>query len=239
MQLRFIVLAAAAALGASVARADVVTQQSIDVQTLQAWRSDAYQLDGSRCVGTLPAAGVRVDFDCSSQGAELTHAAWAGRSSPSITGWKLPVENFNGNVSSRYSAGHLVEIRVLVKRAVLDAPSFTGVGFYATTLIADGLYFVPKAALHVVSPKDVTLLTGESAAVLRFVLTMPGESGDSSTGWSMGRATFKPYVEFADGATTYRNWEPVSDNFSVYRETNGGGRAQSTTFDRQAELLRP
>jgi hypothetical protein len=240
MQARVFLLAAAAASAlAGVARADVVTQSSTDVQALQAWRADAYQLDPQRCVGPAPAPGQRVDQDCAAQGAELARAPWADRASPSVNDWRLPVENHNGYVYSRYASGHLVELRVLVKRAALDAPSFTGVGFYASNALGSGLRFVPKAALHVVSPKDVTLASGEPAAVLRFVLAMPGESGDSSTGWAMASVAFKPYVEFQDGATTYRNWEPVSDDFRVYREPNGGGRHQSTSFDRQAELLRP
>ena len=75
------------------------------------------------------------------------------------------------------------------------------------------------------------------AVVLRFVLSMPGQQGDSGTGWSMNSVDFKPFAQYEADGQVFQVWDKIASNYRIYRMTNGGGRAQIVSFDRQNELL--
>ncbi len=221
------------------ASAESITIQSgDDVQILQAWRSDGrIELDHLACTGDDPVEGNTTYKDCRQQGQALTRAEWADRDSPAISPWLLPVTRRNGLLYSQYYYGHLVEVRALVKRSALDSSSFAGIGFYTSHMLFADLHFVDKDALHIVSSEDVTLVTGEKAAVLRFVAWMPGLQGMSGTSWNLGSVAFKPFAEFREAEEIFQVWDQVPENYRIYRSNNGAGRPQPIRFDRQGELL--
>ncbi len=220
--------------------ADIVSQTSDDARILQAWRgTDPFTLNLAHCTGKDPAIGKSGTKDCSEAAQKLARLPGADRDSPALNSWNLPVDNNGGNVSSRFYVGSLVEIRVVVKSAVLSSKTFSGIGFYYENMLADQTTFVPKDKLHIVSTNDVTLAsTGEMAKVLRFTLYMPGEQGNSATGWSMDSVEFKPFAQFDADGKTYQNWDPSAKNYRIYRENSGAGVPQVTTLNFESSLLK-
>jgi hypothetical protein len=221
--------------GSNTASAELVTRHNTDVQLLQAWviRQPMVELDYRKCAGNLPAQPHnRTVLDC-------TDSAPNGR--PAAAPWNITVQ-YDGLGDRYYSpdhAGHTVEIRVVVRRSILESSTFEGIGFYSANLTFQGEYFTRRQDLQVVSTEDVYLASnGEPAVVLRFVLWFPGIQGNSGTGWSRGSVEFKPYAQFSDGRATYMNWEDVAQNHRIYRTENGGGVRQPTSINREREILR-
>jgi hypothetical protein len=224
-----------------------------DVQILQAWRAGSIELNHERCIGENPSIEQnRIYKDCTEQGTLLNRASWAGGvDSPSATPWSLPVINHRGYIYSPAYAGHMVEIRALVKRSVLESPSFLGIGFYSANILHDGVHFVPAAQLHVLTKpksdtneedlrgKDVTLKrSNEDVAVLRFVAWLPGWQGNSGTGWSCQGVYFKPFARFSVGENdTVDNWEDRRNNHRIARSANCAGLRQEVSVDYQRELI--
>ena len=231
--------------GVSVAQAENVTQSSDDVQMLQASTDRFFTLDNygtqtEGCVGANPTEGQNVTKDCFNAALPFIQVSWSTQISPSIASWSLPFYNYQGRIGSRYASGNLVELRALVKKSVLNASSFEGIGFYRRNLLEDGITFVPKEQLHVVSDPNAKLRlksSGDEAVVLRFVMYFPGEQGNSATGWCMQSVEFKPFAQFKSGDTTFQNWEKLARNHRVFRCNNAAGLNQTSSFDRSNELV--
>lgn len=226
--------------GAATGLASTADQTSSDVQILQAWTDKTLTLDHTKCVGPDPQDQQRTVKDCSAHASQLTRAPWADRDSPAVNNWQLPVTKYQGQVYSPNNVGNMVEIRVVAKRSAVDAPTFAGIGFFYRNTLASETRLISKNDLHIVSQQDVTLkATNEPGVVYRFVLSMPGTQGNSGTGWSMESVSFKPFAKFdtPDG-NSFQNWDPRSENYTVYRAANGGGRVQVNSIDRQDELLK-
>jgi hypothetical protein len=223
---------------------DLVAKANKDAQTLQAWSDSQRAIEFSSeelrlCDGPDPTSDGEISVkDCARLG--LAKARMDNRSvvSPSAGLWRVPVYRRSGDLLSDSGAGTLVEIRLVVSRAVLAAETLTGIGFYTENLSGSGVVLTPKDQLHIVSTQDVTLKrNGESAVVLRFVLWMPQDAGESGTGWGMDNVRFKPFAEFRANGTTYDNWEDVATNWKIYRLPSAGGSQQTASFDREGDLL--
>jgi hypothetical protein len=221
---------------AHTAHGDSLHRRNKDVQLLQAWvePSSMVHFDWQRCRGDLPRrSGERVTLDCTDQ-------ATQGR--PAAAPWNITVQYYprEDRHYSTDSIGSTVEIRVVVRRSILESPTFQGLGFYAKNLTFDGEHFTPKSELQIVSSQDVFLAeNGERAVVLRFVLWFPGIQGNSATSWSMQSVEFKPFALFHDGRYAYQNWEDVPVNYRLYGSSNGGGHQQTVSINRENEVLRP
>ena len=216
----------------------LVTQASTDVQILQAWTDKSIELIHSDCVGMDPIPGESVLKDCTQQAQRLTKAPWADRESPAVNDWMLPMRNYNGQVYSPNYSGHIVEIRALVRRAALDTPTFTGIGFYFHNMIQGNTVFIPKDQLHIVSDREVVLRNGgDHAVVMRFVGWMPGYQGHSGTGWCMDRVFFKPFARFTTDRENFENWDVAPNDYVIFRCESAGGTRQVMKFNREQELL--
>lgn len=215
-----------------------VSQDNNDVQLLQMWTDKSVHFVTESCDGRNPNEGETVIKDCSRQAAAYAKVPWSSVDSPAVNLWEIPTYKYQGQILSRFGSGSLVEIRILIKKSVLDAPSFSGVGFYCVNNIKSEVRTIAKEKLHIVNSEPVRLKgSGEEGAVLRFVAYMPGIAGNSSTGWAMDALALKPFAEFKDDTNTYQNWENVPQNHRVYRYRMGAGNHQITSIDRQADLL--
>src|SRR5262245_19411619 len=112
-----------------VAHADSRNNRSNDVQLLQAWvvQWPMLNLDFHRCRGPRPSRpGERATLDCTDQAPD-------GR--PAAAPWNVTVQyQRENNLYSTDATGNMIEIRVVVRRSILESPAFQGIGFYSKSL---------------------------------------------------------------------------------------------------------
>jgi hypothetical protein len=128
----------------------------------------------------------------------------------------------------------IVELRVVLRDAARNAPSFAGVGFWTSR----GETFTPKGELQEVG--HTRLASGEDATVLRFsgISTCISSAHNSTSGNIYQTFSFKPYAAFDADDRRYRVWERISGNHAIGRSWPGATPAvDASGFDRQGELL--
>jgi hypothetical protein len=187
-----------------------VDQSRDDVQLVTAAAGAAATPDTSRC---RPAAAQTLD--CTD---ELERIAGA----PSLERVVVP---------SGYDFAGCEILRVTTAAKAAALPGAVGIGFYSAE-VTTGQFsaslgrLVPTNSLKAAG--NAVLKNGQPAVLHEFaaLVNCQGAPGARAT------KQLKPYMDFAGGPppTVYRNWDPVTGNYSV-----GGPTA---SIDRRAELLR-
>jgi hypothetical protein len=216
---------------------------------LGSWSSGDYILNPSDCTtmreqrwSSSQGEVIRRDVDCTD--AYQNAARVNGGESPVLNKILMTYDQI-ANTNSYYTVSgmcELFEFRTVSPRAVVDAASFKGIGFYASTSRYNDHYitpFIAKDSLHEVG--SVTLKDGRPGAVHRF--TMQGMCfGTGGNGGTIAdRAVkFRPYAQFyaQDTDTVYSVWDDVATDYLLGRNRDLIQYVFVRNFDRQSELLK-
>ncbi|MEI8346020.1 MAG: hypothetical protein WCG27_01030 [Pseudomonadota bacterium] len=230
----------------------IIDVQNIDIQTLQAWidrrvgdatipyfsASGAALIHLEKCnLLRQTDKGVMNVYECSKELQEGALLPGSTQQSPLVAPFLVNAHiNDNGTLYAPGLNCSLVEVRTMTKTAVLNAPTFKGIGFGGN----EGLSFTPSKDLHQVGKVQLKH-SGEEAIVHRFIGVARCWMGSisSSQKW---RFEFKPYVLFETEnngkKVQYRNWEAIHSNHVLGGADESNSYYQTTTFDRQQDLIR-
>ena len=129
----------------------------------------------------------------------------------------------------------VTEIRTVTAQTALDAPSFTGIGFFHNE--HSELRTITREQLDERDYGAVTLRDGHTPArVHGFAALSACWRGTASSTYNH-RESFKPFAEFvsADG-TKHRRWE-AHDDHALGQVWGYGQEGRTLNFDRARELL--
>lgn len=198
---------------------------SVDLSTLQAWLGPKVTRSFN---GSAGASGDLVIDLGACAGSDCTAPAQGLLESPLLGTFRYDAQ--------RSGKCEMLEVRMVIREAALNQPSFDGVGLYLSD--AGVLHASADTVRRKADAGAVTLANGERGRVLRFAAQgFCFGVGGSTSSVQNRRYEIASFVQFSAGGNTYRNWEP-SANHRLGRVPSPSG-AFVSALDRQRELLRP
>lgn len=223
---------------------DVTSSANTDVQVVSArstgtitWsdggRQGGYDTLACRFSHKQAYASPSGEFDFTAK-ADCTDAVAAAQKRAPINAYREPLAWVRGDAAVSHATMrhwcNAVEVVVAVKAAAWDAPSFDGVGFYASDRIinAEGgdRVFYRKDDPRLVRVGEGTLKNEDHARVYLYAFGGAGPCEVSGSGEEPHHAlAFKAYVRFAG---EHERWEAVAQNHEL--------RSQKA-WDRRGDIL--